>query len=135
LESFYDELLERGVSRREFLKYCGYVAALLGLSKSSALSIATKIAGAAESGLIPALWINGGACTGCTESIAQASGPNVADIVLDILSLNAVETISMATGVYAEDATEATYKAHYEGRPYILIYEGTVMTVTFKRNL
>ena len=123
--AFYERLAKRGVSRRDFLKFCGSTAAVLGLSSTFVPTIATKIAGAAESGLTPALWINGGACTGCSESIAQAAYPNVADIVLDFLSLNAMETVSMATGEHAEGAQEATFE---DERPYILIYEGTVMT-------
>ena len=122
--TFYERLSTRGVSRRDFLKFCGSTAAVLGLSSTFVPTIASKIAGASESGLTPALWINGGACTGCTESIAQAAYPNVAEIVLDFLSLNAAETISMATGEYAEGAIDATV----EDGTYILLYEGTVMT-------
>ena len=125
--SLYERLSARGVSRRDFMKFCGATAATLGLSSTFVPTIAAKIAGAVESGLTPALWINGGACTGCTESIAQAAYTNVADIVLDFLSLNGMETISMATGEYAEQAIEATYEAASE-RPYILLYEGAVMT-------
>ncbi|MDR1775279.1 MAG: hydrogenase small subunit [Actinomycetes bacterium] len=124
--SFYERLSHRGVSRRDFLKFCGSTAAVLGMSSAMVPTIATKIAGAAESGLTPALWIHGGACTGCSESIAQATYPNVADIVLDILSLQAQETVQMATGEYVEQAQEACYEANKGA--YIMIFEGAVMT-------
>jgi hydrogenase small subunit len=124
--SFYEKLASRGVTRRDFLKFCGSTAAILGLSSSMVPSIAAAVEDAAEGGLYPALWINGGACTGCSESIAQATYPNVADIVLDILSLQSQETVQMATGEYVEQAIEACYEEN-EGK-YILIYEGTVMT-------
>jgi len=124
--SFYEKLEKRGVSRRDFLKFCGSTAAVLGLSSAMVPSVAAAVEGAAESGLTPALWINGGACTGCSESIAQATYPNVADIVLDLLSLPSQETIQMATGEYAEQAIEASHEAN-KGK-YILIVEGTVMT-------
>ena len=123
--SFYEKLEARGVSRRDFMKFCGSTAALLGLSSSAVPSIAAGVEQAAGSGLYPALWINGGACTGCSESIAQATYPNVADIVLDLLSLNAMETVGMATGEHAEAAIEATIEAA-KGK-YILIVEGSVM--------
>lgn len=122
--SFYEKLESRGVSRRDFLKFCGGTAALLGMSQAMAPTIAAAVEEA--SGLTPALWINGGACTGCSESIAQATYPNVADIVLDLLSLPAIETVQMATGKHVADAIEAAYEAN-KGK-YILIAEGTVMT-------
>lgn len=124
--SFYEHLEARGVSRRDFLKFCGSTAALLGLSSSMVPSIAAGIEEASASTLAPALWINGGACTGCSESIAQATYPNVADIVLDILSLRHMETVMMASGEYAEHNIEATVESA-KGK-YIMIFEGSVMT-------
>ena len=121
-EGIYDLLAARGVSRRDFLKYCGSVAALLGLSET----FAPQIAAAVESGakLKPTVWLDMGLCTGCTESTAQVGNPNVADIVLDLLSINYMETIMAAAGAQAEDAKAATIEAG----GYILIVEGTVMT-------
>ncbi|MDR1413292.1 MAG: hydrogenase small subunit [Actinomycetes bacterium] len=123
--AFYERLAGRGVSRRDFLKFCGSVAALLGLSQTWAATIATKVAEAAESGLYPALWLNGGGCTGCSESIAQSADPSVAEIVLDILSLNYIETLMMAMGADADEAIISTAEEH-EGN-FILLYEGAIM--------
>ncbi|MCL2024398.1 MAG: hydrogenase small subunit [Coriobacteriia bacterium] len=124
--SFYERLEARGVSRRDFLKFCGSTAAMLGLSSSAAPMIGAKLAGAADSGLYPTMWLHGGACTGCSESVAQATYPNVADIVLDILNLVAQETIQMSTGEFAEENIE--HMVEEEKGRYILIVEGTVMT-------
>jgi hydrogenase small subunit len=100
---------------------------MLGLSTSAAPMIGAKIAGAADGGgLYPALWLHGGACTGCTESIAQATYPNVADIVLDLLNLVGQETIQMSAGVQTLEGNKEFMEAH-KGR-YILIIEGTVIT-------
>jgi hydrogenase small subunit len=87
---------------------------------------APQIAAAVESAakLKPAMWLDMGLCTGCTESTAQVGNPNVADIVLDILSINYMETIMAAAG---EQAEENKAKMIEEGG-YILIVEGTVMT-------
>ncbi len=118
----------RGVTRRDFLKFCGSVAALLGMSESMIPQIAAAVEKGAK--LKPALWINGGACTGCTESMAQVDSPDVATVVLDILSINAFETISMAQGDDAEKAIEETIKKAEEdpeNKGFILIYEGSVM--------
>jgi hydrogenase small subunit len=123
--SLYEKLADHGVSRRDFVKWCGSIAAMIGMSEAMAPQIAAAVESAAASKLAPAVWINGGACTGCTESIAQATYPNVAQIVLDILSLNYVETIMWAQGEAAEKAASETAAAN-QGK-YILIYEGTVM--------
>lgn len=123
--AFYEQLESRGVSRRDFLKFCGSVATMIGLSETMVPTIAAAVEEAANSKLTPALWLNGGSCTGCTESIAQVTSPDVATIVLDILSLNYAETIMMATG---EAADEAIYSTMEDPRGFILIYEGSVMT-------
>lgn len=120
-DSLYALLELRGVSRRDFLKWCGSIAAMIGVSESMAPQIAAAVASGAK--LKPALWINGGACTGCTESMAQVDFPDVATVVLDILSTNYFETIMMASGEDAEKAKADTIEAG----DYIVIYEGTVM--------
>ncbi len=120
--AIYDLMAVRGVSRRDFMKYCGYIAGMLGLAETAA----PKIAAALEKGakLKPALWLNGGSCTGCTESMAQVDSPDVATIVLEILSLNYFETIMAAAGEQAEKNIHDTIEAG----GYLLIYEGSVMT-------
>jgi hydrogenase small subunit len=122
--AIYDLLAVRGVSRRDFLKYCSYVAAMLGLSEAAAPQIAAAVEAGAKGKLKPALWLNGGSCTGCTESMAQVDSPDVATVVLELLSVNYFETIMAAAGEYAEKAMDETIEA---GR-YLLIYEGAVMT-------
>ncbi|HSK47743.1 MAG TPA: hydrogenase small subunit [Coriobacteriia bacterium] len=124
--AFYDVLADRGVTRRDFLKFCGSVAAMLGLSETMVPTIAAAVEEAASSKLYPAVWVNGGACTGCTESVAQSTNPDVATIVLDILSMNYMETIMMATGESANEALRSTAEQN-EGK-FVLIYEGSVMT-------
>jgi hydrogenase small subunit len=124
--AFYDLLADRGVTRRDFLMYCGSVAAMLGLSETMVPTIAAAVESAAGSALYPAVWVNGGACTGCTESAAQSTYPDIAQIVLDILSINYIETIMMATGADADRALKETAEAN--AGKFIMIYEGTVMT-------
>jgi hydrogenase small subunit len=120
--ALHELLAVRGVSRRDFLKYCGSVAAVLGLSETMAPRIAAALEGAPK--LLPALWINGGSCTGCTESMAQAETPDVATIVLDYLAFDYFETIMAAAGHEAEANIDKTVEAG----GYIVVYEGSVMT-------
>ncbi len=119
--AIYDLLAVRGVSRRDFMKYCGYVAATLGLTEAAAPQIAAAVAKGTK--LKPALWLNGGSCTGCTESMAQVDSPDVATVVLELLSVNYFETIMAAAGEYAEKNIDDTIEAGN----YLLIYEGAVM--------
>ena len=118
-------LASKGVSRRTFLKFCGGVAAAIGLSSTMGPKVAEALEiGSATGKLIPVVWIEAGSCSGCTESLAQAVEPDVATLVLDYLSLNYSETLSAAAGHSLEKAKEETIEAG----GYILIYEGAVMT-------
>jgi len=122
--TFYETLSQRGVSRRDFLKFCGSTAAVLGLSSTFVPTLASKIAGAVESReLVPAIWMTGGKCTGCLESTLQATYPNAADIVLDILTLE-YSAASMATGRFALESKANVYNGD---KPFVLIYEGAIM--------
>jgi hydrogenase small subunit len=114
-------LAARGVSRRDFLKYCGSVAALLGMSEMYAPQIAAAVEKTAT--LQPALWMAHGLCTGCTESMAQVDTPDVPTVVLDLLSINYWETVMAAAG----DQAEANIKATVDKGGYVLIVEGSVM--------
>jgi hydrogenase small subunit len=120
------ELKVHGVSRRDFMKFCGTVAASIGLAETGAVQVAQAVTSAAKSPLKPAIWLEAGSCSGCTESMAQVGQPDIATIVLDILSLNYTETLMMAAGYSADEQISAT-KAKYPDK-YLLIYEGSVMT-------
>jgi hydrogenase small subunit len=116
------EIEARGVSRRDFMKYCGVIAAMIGLDATAAPQIAAAVENATK--LKPVIWLEGGSCSGCTESLAQSDNPDLATIVLDLISLNYQETVMAAAGYAAEEALEATIAAG----GYILVYEGAVMT-------
>lgn len=115
-------LSARGVSRRDFLAYCGVLAASLGLGELAAPRVAAALELAAR--LKPAVWLNLGSCTGCTESLAQADTPDIAEIVLRVLSLDYAETLSAAAGMQAGTSLAKTLSAS----GYIVIVEGSVMT-------
>jgi len=114
-----NELQIRGISRRDFLKYCAATAAFLGLSE---FEFMTKIAGAAEttSGKPAVLWIEGQACAGCTISLTQALHPPASSIILDTISVRYHHTIMAAAGDIAEQAYHDTVKRG----DYILLVEG-----------
>lgn len=122
--AFYERMAERGVTRRDFLNFCGGLAVLMGLSKTMVPQIALAVEKAA-SGQHPTVWMTGGSCTGCSESVVQSVDPGIAEIVLEILSMNYHETVMMAMGHDADRALFETADAH-EGE-FFLLYEGSVM--------
>ena len=126
VQTFESRLADAGVTRRDFLKFCGAVAAMLGLSELAVPQIAAAVEAASKSKLAPAVWLDGGLCTGCTESTAQGENPDVATIVLDILSMNYMETIMYASGDSAEEALSQTVEAN--AGKFIMVFEGAVMT-------
>ena len=124
----FDALLEeRGVTRRRFLEFCGALAITLGLSEAMVPAIhkalAESVIGNAGGNLKPVIWLELASCTGCTESLAQAETPDVATIVLELISLNYAETLAAGAGFSLEEAKEQTIAA---GK-YIVVIEGAIM--------
>ena len=120
----FNEMLEaRGVSRRTFLKFCGVIAASIGLSEAAAPRVAQALEDNAGGALLPVVWLEQGSCTGCTESLAQVTTPDVATIVLELISLNYSETLSAGAGWSLEEAKEETIAAG----GYLLVVEGAIM--------
>jgi hydrogenase small subunit len=116
------ELLEqRGVSRRQFLKFCTAMAATLALPASQVPAIATALESVRRP---PAIWLEFQDCAGCTEAFLRTSHPTAAEVVLDLLSLNYQETIMAAAGQQAEDA----FKSTVEDGDYLLLVEGSIST-------
>jgi hydrogenase small subunit len=110
-----------GVSRREFLEFCGQMAAILGLS-----SVATpRIVEAMESLRRPSvIWLQLQECTGCVESVIRSSEPSIGDLVLDVISLDYQHTLMAAAGDAAEK-TLADARKNNAGK-YLLVVTGSV---------
>ena len=106
------ELELKGVSRRDFLKYCAATAAILGLSE---FDFTARVAQALESASKkPAvIWLEGQDCAGCTISFLGITYPPVASVILDKISLRYHETAMVGSGYTAENALNETIK---EGR-------------------
>ncbi len=119
---FLDALEFRGIKRRDFLKYCGATAVLIGLSESFAPKIAAALEKAAKRQ--PVVWINFASDSGCTEAFIKATYPSPSEVILDILSVDYNETIMAAAGKQAEEILAKSAKAG----GYVLIVEGGVPT-------
>jgi len=114
-------LEQRGVSRREFLKFCTAMSAALALPPA----FAPRIAQALDEVKRPTLvWLEFQSCTGDTEALLRAASPTVAEIILDILSVDYAETIMAAAGHLAEANLDKVVKE--EKGKYIAVVEGSI---------
>ena len=117
----YEQITSRGIPRRDFLKFCAWMAACIGLGPRRR----RPGGGGAESKRrLPVVWLHFQECTCCSESFLRSSHPIVADILLDKLSLDYTETLMAAAGHQAEACLHDTI-TKYKGE-YVLCVEGSV---------
>lgn len=120
---FKEFLTQRGVSRRDFLKFCAAMTAVLALPPRYVPQVAEALAAAPRP---PLLWLEYQDCAGNTESLLRASKPTAAELVLDVLSLDYHETVMAAAGHQAEKSLMDTVEA-YKGQ-YLVVVEGSIPT-------
>jgi hydrogenase small subunit len=114
-----DKLLE--MDRRAFVSLCAKAAVAVGLPWPAALEMAQAVSRGART---PVMWLTFQGCTGCTESLLRSSHPDVAELILDVISLDYHETLLTGAGKQAEAALISCRTA---GK-YILVVEGAVPT-------
>src|SRR5512137_419058 len=108
------------VSRRNFLKVCSLAAAAVGLPASAA----EKMAEAVRKKNPSVIWLQFQECTGCTESLLRTGHPDVAQVILDLISLDYSETLMAAAGHQAEAALHEAMKEN-DGK-FICVIEGAI---------
>jgi hydrogenase small subunit len=121
--TIYEQLTARGVSRRDFLKFCGWMSACIGVGASGVAQVVNALETKRR---IPIVWMHFQECTCCSESFIRSSHPIVADILLDKVSLDYTETLLAAAGAQAEACLQDTI-TKYRGE-YLLCVEGSVPT-------
>lgn len=117
----YALIEDRGVSRRDFMKFCTTLAATMGLPMGFGSKIAHAITNPKRP---PVLWLSLQQCTGCSETLLRTNHPTLDRLILEILSLDYHETLSVAAGLQAEEA-KAKSMAENKGR-YVLVVDGSV---------
>lgn len=119
--SVMEALAQKGVSRRDFLKFCTAMAGALALPAT----MVPQIAQAVENARRPAVvWLEFQDCAADSEAFLRASHPTLAEIILETISLNYHETIMTAAGHKAEALLEKTVE---EGG-YLTVVEGAIPT-------
>ena len=121
--SIWEQAELQGYSRREFLRFAGWLAAMAGIEVSG---LGQVVKAMDTKSRLPVVWFHFQECTCCSESFIRSSHPIVSDIVLDKISLDYTETLQAAAGHQAEEALHNTMKKH-KGE-YLMLVEGSVPT-------
>lgn len=138
-ETIKQSLASQGVSRRDFLKLSGLLAAAMGMQlppvQESGLPVSLNkpARGYQELAILqaletkqrlPVIWLEFQDCTGCTEAVSRSVSPSLGNLVLNTLTIEYHETLSAAAGYQVEQAKQDAMKK-YAGE-YILVVEGSI---------
>lgn len=113
------------IIRWQFLKICAGTGIAVGASGILLPEIVSALEKAAA-GNPPVIWIQGGGCTGCSVSLLNTVHPNIAEVLLKIISLKYHPTVMASSG---EKAAEFLYQtAEKNAGKFYLAVEGAVVT-------
>jgi len=129
-----EALTKRGVSRRDFLKYCAMLGAVLALPSTEIEALARALAIAPR---IPVIWLEFQDCTGDTESFLRAgaqpnplvsgpSEPSISQLILETLSVDYHETLMAPSGFMAEKSRRDALES--QAGQYLCVVEGSIPT-------
>ena len=98
----------RGLSRRDFLKYCGFMSTLIGAGPLGLAKVAEALEAATK---VPILvWSDFQECLGCTVALLQSTAPTPAQLILQQVSLAYSEAAMAAAGKDAERSFEQAFE-------------------------
>jgi len=117
-----------GVSRRDFLAFCGrlMVAAPVGLALVEHLTVDALAKEIGDAPRPSVVWLHFQDCTGCTETLLRTSKPDLAELILHLVSLDYHETLMAASGKQAQAALRDAVEKN-RGR-YLCVVEGSIPT-------
>ena len=119
--SVYEECRQKGISRRDFLKFCTTMAALMGLEASGVAQVVNALETKPR---LPIIWLHLQECTCCTESFIRAAHPIVATLLLDKISLDYTETLMVCTCWGARQSGSGSLSAgKSSGSGVYIVYE------------
>jgi hydrogenase small subunit len=98
----------RGLSRRDFLKYCSAIAAAIGAGPLGVGKVAEAIAQAVEKPIV--VWSDFQECLGCTVALLQATAPTPAQLILQQISLAYSEAAMAPAGFDAEKSFDQAFQ-------------------------
>lgn len=111
-----------GVSRRDFLKFCGGIAVMIGLGQVGAADVAAALEKLARRPQV--LYSSFQQCTGCAVQLLQSRTPTVQDLILSQISLEFQDNVMAAAGSAAEEQFEKIV----ESGDFYYVVEGAIPT-------
>jgi len=126
-DSIGAHLKQSGVSRRDFVTLCSMLMAVapMGLALTEKAKSVEQLANTVAKAKRPSvIWLHFQDCTGCSETLLRTSRPDVADLILNVISLDYHETLMAASGYQAEKSLKDAMEAN--AGKYILVCEGSV---------
>jgi hydrogenase small subunit len=108
-----------GIDRRKFMQYSATITAMLALPPAFATQVASALTAVDKPQLV---WLNFQDCAGNSEALLRARDPDVATIILDLLSVDYMEVIMAASGHQAEAAKDAVLAKG----GHIVVVEGSI---------
>jgi hydrogenase small subunit len=109
----------RGISRRQFVKFCSTMVATMALPPRYLHAVVKALDQTTRPVLV---WLEFQDCAGNSESMLRSGHPSVGDFVLELLSWEYHELIMAGSGKHAEEALERVVRDH-KGE-YIAVVEG-----------
>ena len=122
-EGAEQRLAERGVSRREFMKFCTAVAVAMGMGPAFAPKVAEALTAKRRPSVV---YLHCAECTGCSEAVLRTTQPYIDELILDVISLDYHETIMAAAGEMAE---KALHDAVNSDEGFVCVIEGGIPTI------
>lgn len=118
-----DRLEKQGVSRRDFLAYCTWLASMIAVgpaltSQVRGEDLANKLAIVKDPVMV---WLQLQECTGCIESTIRSGSPDIGSIICQLVSLNYIELLMGSAGNNATAALEAA-----SAIPHVLVVNGSI---------
>jgi hydrogenase small subunit len=111
----------RGISRRQFVKFCSTMVATLALPPRYIHAVVKALDNTTRPVLV---WLEFQDCAGNSEAMLRSGHPSVGDFVLELLSWEYHELIMAGSGKHAEAALERVVN-ECKGE-YICVVEGAI---------
>jgi NiFe hydrogenase small subunit HydA len=106
-ETLGEHLEREGVSRRDFLRFCGEITVMLGLGQAMIPRVAEALQTVRRPSVV---WLQLQECTGCVESALRTADPTIGDLLLDVVSLDYNHTLMAAAGTRRRRRSRARWR-------------------------
>ncbi|MCA1944617.1 MAG: hydrogenase small subunit [Desulfovibrio sp.] len=113
-----ERLERRGVSRRDFMKFCTAVAVAMGMGPAFAPKVAEALTAKKRPSVV---YLHNAECTGCSESVLRTIDPYIDELILDVISMDYHETLMAGAGHAVEEALHEAIKGEF-----ICVIEGGI---------